>query len=343
VMARADLRSEQPIPPIAAGPARRAEVARALVGVDGRLRWGERGFVELAGSHQQATRTGVGHLGQGRLRLRTPAGGPVHLRAHGLVEAGRLGGERDGGPTTWARREAGFELGVEHGRLALSGGPLLWNHAVGEDALTEVGWAGRGRLDLAGGLYVAAETRRGRDLLAGSRTRSFSTGLFRSTALTHGVAVGPGFRGARGFVRSRAVGRFESPEPGDEAVGAGPAWRFEADGAVGVWRGLSVAGAVFVRPSLIVHLSARYDADPLTLEIHGRGRTERFEAGDEPAAGGFALGFASRVDLGAGFALALAVENVTDARLPDPERAPLRPGALRPGIDGRLGLSWTLD
>jgi hypothetical protein len=317
LVARADLRGEAPVP--AGGD--RASLTRVLVGADGRLRWGDAGSIVAAGSYQRASQLDDRWALQGRLRIETPRAGPFFALAHGLVSAG------EGAPGDFARREAGAELGAEAGPARVSTGPLVSNQVDGADEITEVGWSGRLAVDLPAGVYLAAETRRGRDLFA--RRPGPSGGFLPDDARTHVVVAGPGVRAGRGWARVQAVGRWR-----DEDDRRLPVWSARADGAFGVWRGLSVAGALSVRPNLALHLSARYAADFGFLEVHGRGQTESFEPDFADTPGGFAVGFMSGVELGAGFGLALAVENATDASVGDVDRG------VQPGIDGRVLLSY---
>jgi hypothetical protein len=310
----------------------RSDLFRALLGLDGRLRWGERGFLEATGSYQQLSRTSTvpqrdtsSAVGQVSLRMRTPDLGPLFVLARGHAATG----------SDFERVEAGGELGIEVGPIAMRAGPSVLAQRVNLGLESTVaGWSGRLRLQLPAGWFVAADTRRGADVVAAAVPRA-SSGTVQpdGAAVGHALVVGPGLATERAWFRLRAVGRwFDRP---DARV---PEWVIRGDGAWAIARRFTVAGAFVVRPNFELHLSARYDTDRVFVELHGRGRTDSFESGFEDVPGAFVLGFQSGLALGAGFRLALSVENVTDASVEALDGA--EPGRFAAGIDGRVLLSW---
>jgi len=326
--ARGEVRHDQPDP----RSGDRVSAGRVLVGLDGRWRWGERGALRAGLSHQRVDLDGVRYAWQGHGGLETPRVGPMYLVADGLVNAGRADGLQ------FARREASGSLGIEAGPLNLEAGPLLLSQRLGDREETTVGWTGRGEIGFGRGWFFAAETRRGRDLLAA--LPSASTGVRGTTNRVDVVSAGPGLRGARGWFRVRAIGRWVDGEP-DVDPAAAPSWTAQAEGALAVVPRLTLAGVVAVRPDLALHLSARYDAPFGFIEVHGRGRTEPFEHPAPEGASGVVFGFQSGLQLGAGFELAVAVENIADASVRDLDRSLLAAGAQQTGVDGRVRLAWT--
>ncbi len=300
----------------------RSDFERTIIGLDGTLDWGSDGRMLTAASYQGAWREGRRHLGQGRLEVRTPSWGPLHVEAEGLAE----GGEADDIP--FGRYEAGGRVGLRSAPVVVEAGAMVLHHRLDEEAWTELGLSAALDVLFAAGWSWGTTFRRGRDLLA--TARSFSVGVSEPDVLTHAVYTGPSWTTDLGWVRLQAAARYFEDIDFDL-----PAWTVRSDGSFRVFRGLTVGGALGLRPNFGLHLFARYDVERAFVELHGRGQTENFESGYAEQQGYFRLGLMSGLDLGAGFWLALSVENMTDALVRDPDR-----GSAQSGIDGRVSLRF---